>query len=1346
MAVTIKDLRFSIYLNNADAKKSAIEMQTEIQKVGDKMSELAKSGQKDSQAYRDLKKTQDELKVSFEKTKLEAGLLGMSIKELRKLSVTMKGDLSRMVPDSDDWKKLEKDIKVVDGRIGDLKGTAKSTEGSLSKMANGFNKYFAMGTAFVATITGMSFAFRSMAEDVAKMDDVYSDVMKTTNLTKDQVLGLNEEFKKMDTRTSRDSLNLLARDAGKLGIEGTQNILDFVDAGNQINVALGEDLGDDAIKNIGKMVGVYKKSTKELQDLGLKEQMLAVGSAINDLGAASSADEGYLVEFAGRMGGVATQAKLGMDAVLGFGSVMDQNMQQVEMSSSALSKFIMKMMGDPAKFAKLAGLEVKGFTKLLDTDANAAIKKVLVALNDKGGFKALVPIFEDMQMDGVRATQVLATLASNITELDAAQKVANKSMIAGTSVTKEYGIKNDNLAARLDKSKKAFTEVSLQLGENLNPVLLKSTNLLTYMVRGLVTIIPYLGTIGKFMLIVAGYTAAYNGNLLLNNFLLKEGIGIKIKDLFLKAKDAIVLEGLIVKEAIHAATIGKTTAATKAAAIVQVLWNNAVKANPLGLALGILTTIAGAIWLVTSRMGEATEAQKAQINIQKKVSEQYGDQESKVAMLVGVLNNEKIALGERKKALDELKAIVPGYHADLTAEGKLINNNTSAVKDYLVQLEKEIRMQAAKDELIELYRKKRLQEKEVKAKEANATNAEKGATLDIIGEPVNARAARGLLAGQQRGFANEAKTILGDIDEAIKLMETEVSSASISKPSTGPKKGDKKLIDDMWCTWDGSKWVPDKVGGGGGTGDGGDPNKEKLKALDAAMLAEQVALKKANKSKEDTDAGMLELDVKYLTKKRNLYKKDSAEYNAFESQLLDTEKKKKMDANEALLESIKDSHKAISDATDSYEQQKREDLQAALDDGTKTQEQYNAELVASDVALAERRLKSAEDYQVLISNATYNSKEDKQKAVEAATGAVTSAKKVLLKAQKAVTKNKLDDEKKHLEDVAKIRKELGLDKEKLSYKEGLKALKDKLKLSKASEKEAASSIAKYKISKAQEYAQEAVKLVNTVGDFVSASHQAEADSLAAAKEKELTAAGDNAEKRQAIEADYAQKELDLKKKQADANMAIQIAQAMANGALGIAEIWAKEGVNPIYAGILTALLVGITAANIGSAVAQRDAIKNTSLGKYDGGYTGGTNPREVRGTLSNGEPVHGQEFVANHKAVRNPQVKKFLDVFNTAQMNGTIHMLNTTQILEKVRATPSAGYQAGGYVQSPSGASGSVNSDVAMALVNENTKAMNRLNGHLDSGIVARSVIAGDNGSYKKTEDYKKMRANVSRG
>lgn len=357
---------------------------------------------------------------------------------------------------------------------------------SLGNLSDSFNKYFGIITAGLASITGLILGFRKLSENVAKMDDVYADVEKTTNLTKKEVKELNEEFKKMDTRTSREELNKLAADAGKLGISGKKDILDFVDAGNQINVALGEDLGEDAIKNIGKISQVYKISTKELESLDLKEQMLSVGSAINELGQSSTASESYLVDFAHRLGGVASQAGISIQNILGFGSALDQSGQKVEMSATALQNFIMKLMSDPAKFAQLAGQDVKKFTDLLKTDTNAAIIQVLTSLNSKGGFQALIPIFNEMGLDGARAVGVLSALATNINVVTEAQNVSNRGFTEAISITNEYDKKNTNLQAQLKKAQKKFNDQALILGEKLNPMLLKSTNGFTYLVKALV--------------------------------------------------------------------------------------------------------------------------------------------------------------------------------------------------------------------------------------------------------------------------------------------------------------------------------------------------------------------------------------------------------------------------------------------------------------------------------------------------------------------------------------------------------------------------------------------------------------------------------------------------------------------------------------------------------------------------------------------------------------------------------------------------------------------------------------------------------------------------------------------
>lgn len=1330
MSLKIDRVELEIVIKNDENRKQLRELEDNMRKVRKEMKKLPEG----QDAWLKKKGELEQLQKRYDAIYEKIGLTGLSLKELRKRQQDLNAVIRQLPGDSPLLSKYQKQLAEVNGRISELSGKAKQTGISLSKMAEGVNKYFGMITVAIAGITGLSMAFRKMSEDYAHMDDVAADVRKTTNLTTEEVKDLNEEFKKMDTRTSRESLNNLARDAGKLGIEGKKNILDFVDAGNQINVALGEDLGEDAIKNIGKMVGVFDKSTKELQGIGLKEQMLAVGSAINTIGASSSADEGYLVSFAGRLGGIAKQANIGMDAILGFGSALDQDMQQVEMSATALQNFIMKLMADPAKFAKFAGLEVKSFTRLLNTDANAAIKQVLRAMNEKGGFQSLIPMFQDMGLDGARAVGVLSSMAGSIDKIDEAQKVANKAMAEGTSITKEYSIKNSNLAAELDKAKKGFQETSLELGASLNPVLLKSTHLVTYVTKGLVALIPHLPTIGKWLMILTGYFIAYNGQQLLNNILLKEGMGLKLKDLVLKAKDAILTESQNYRLAIQAALVGKTTIATKAAAVAQAIWNTALKANPLGVFIGVLTTVVGLFWIFTKRANELNELQRSQINISKKVSETYDDQSARLAALNSILNNNQIEIGKRRQALKEIQSIVPNYHASLTNEGVLINNNTQAIKDYLVQLERQTRFEASRDELVRLYKRKRELEKMPTFLDNLKINPKSGITQEEFDR------------NREDQKAKNAKDLIG-VNTAIQAMEKELGAADDSLALYVPvriKEGSTKVgADGKTYVYKSGKWIQRKETPPPSSDSKEDPHKKEVAALDEKLLARQVALKKEGKTQEDFDKGMLDLEVEFLKKKRDLYAKDSAKYNEYENRLQDIAMAKTMTANDANLKLIQDSHAANLRAIDVYEQRKREMLQDDLDDEKISQDDYTRQSLALDKALAEKRLQEAKDHAALIRDAKFNTKEDKDKAVAAATDAVTAESEALLKAEKAITRNKLKENKEHLQAVAKLREELGLNKEKLSYQEGLRALRKKLKDAEASEKESANAITEYKLKKAEEYAQESVRFTSTVADFVAASNDAQAARLEAQKQRELTAVGNNASERERIEKEYAQKELDLKKRQADANMGVAIAQALAQGALGVAQVWAVNAVNPVYAGILTALLVGITGAQIASAVEQRNAIKATSLGYRSGGFTPDDpdDDREVG-------VVHANEFVTNAKGVRNPHVRKFLDVFDLAQKRGTIHMLNTSQILEQTKLSAGS-RRSGGYGSDliPVGGSGSSSDSIQdmAALLRRNADMQERLLARLNVPLRAQAVISGDDGIYKQMGRFEKMLGNASR-
>ena len=696
-----------VYLETSDYGKGINEMvaatqkyEKELNKLIDESKKMTAAGKDSGKQWDDLQRkikahekqliksqqTEADYRAKLQQTeKVLKNLSGASYDELIAVQKRLSVEVKKASRDTDKHKialeqynRVTKEVNKAQGEMNSKIGTS---GGFFSRMANGFNKYFNVTVAFIAGVTGMSLAFRKVAEDVAHMDDVYSDVMKTTGLTREQVEGLNAEIKKMDTRTSREDLNKLATEAGKLGIEGSKNILDFVDAGNQIKVALGEDLGEDAIKNVGKMVGVFKDSTKQLQGIGLKEQMLAVGSAINQLGASSSASEDYLVQFAGRLGGVSKQANISMASILGFASALDQDMQQVEMSATALQQFIMKLMGDPAKFAKLAGLEVKGFTKLLNTDTNAAIKQVLTALNEKGGFAALIPIFQEMGLDGARATGVLSAMAGSIDKIDAAQKIANQSMAEGTSITQEYNTKNENLAANLDKAKKAFFETSLELGESLNPLLIKSFSGTTYLIKGLVALPKWLkensGLIIKLSAAVAAYALAVNLSTL-NSW----------RKIAVEKIEQVIHAAKILGLKIRIALTNQATAAELRLVGAQKALNTAMKENIWGL---IASAIAIAIvYLIdwynkTKQVNAANEIFNARMADQKQLIEQHSkavlDEKQNLEGLVNAIiqTNDNTAL--RNKLIGQLKEQYPGFISFIKTENITNQMLYAALKD-----------------------------------------------------------------------------------------------------------------------------------------------------------------------------------------------------------------------------------------------------------------------------------------------------------------------------------------------------------------------------------------------------------------------------------------------------------------------------------------------------------------------------------------------------------------------------------------------------------------------------------------------------------------------------------------
>lgn len=249
--------------------------------------------------------------------------------------------------------------------------------------------------------------------------------------------------------------------------------------------------------------------------------------------------------------------------------------------------------------------------------------------------------------------------------------------------------------------------------------------------------------------------------------------------------ESIQLIGMYRKE------LGLATAAQQA-------FNVASKSNMYVTLLAALVGIGTAVYMFTKRTNEATVAQETLNSVNKKADEEFSKQAATVDRLSGVLKSETSSLDRKKKALSDLQTIIPSYNASLDEEGRLINNNTEAIKSYLTQLEKQIRMKAAQEELEELYRKKRTQEKQQKVATENYNEAKSlyNSSVTMTGSALQNRGVNTGVAvfsqnsavnNQLKDSANKAKKELDSVNKelgetvsAIKELEKEIEKSSLS--------------------------------------------------------------------------------------------------------------------------------------------------------------------------------------------------------------------------------------------------------------------------------------------------------------------------------------------------------------------------------------------------------------------------------------------------------------------------------------------------------------------------------------------------------------------------------------
>ena len=648
----------------------------------------------------------DSTNVDIKETKRQMQLVNNTMSNLKTSSIrdleysikALNQQMQGMERGTEQFKQMERQAKQLKAELQAVRAEGVAQESWIKRSADWFNRMQGIALGAVAAISGITFTVKKCVEEYAKMDDEMTNVRKYTGQAADEVERMNEDFKKMDTRTPRQKLNQLAEDAGRLGITSTAAVEDFVDGADKINVALGDDLGDKAVSQIGKLAQMFGEDKTK----GLRGAMLATGSAVNELAQNSSASAGYLVDFTARVAGVGKQAGFTQAQIMGLASVLDQNMQQDETAATAVQNLLAKMFQDSARFAKIAGLNVKDFAKTLKEDANGALLQFLAAMRAKGGFADLAPMFEEMKMDGSRATGVLTVLADKLDDIKTAQNLANEAYSEGTSVLNEFETQNESVQAQLDKASKKFLDLSIELGQKLYPAARYCISAASLGVRALSTLVDFVKDYWRILIVLTAaivtYTAVSKAKLIAD-----------------KAQMAW-LNIMILREKAHLVLVGLKTSALKTMAIVQMaltreiklttaaqmLWNKVLLANPITAVIAVVVGLTAAIVTLSKETSTAEQAQRDYNDAVTDANKQTAEEEASIMRLVSAIQSNTTAESDRKAALEELNGKLMREHlGNITEEAVRTGQATRQIQSYIDMMKKKIVIDGLQKKLAE---------------------------------------------------------------------------------------------------------------------------------------------------------------------------------------------------------------------------------------------------------------------------------------------------------------------------------------------------------------------------------------------------------------------------------------------------------------------------------------------------------------------------------------------------------------------------------------------------------------------------------------------------------------------
>ena len=675
-------------INGKQARQMMSTLEKDARRLESQISKAAKAGDKATmkKLQRELNSTNrmiDQLRGSS--TTVENTLKRLdkaTPKELNKALRQLQQQLNGIQRGTAAWDKHVAKIKAVKAELQRVNATLTTQKSLWSRMNSWLNGAQTAIMAVAAAVTGLLMAGRKAVKSYADMEEQLADTQKYTRMTAAEVEELNEIFKGMDTRLAREQLNLLAQEGGRLGYNTVASVKEYVEAASIINVAL-VDLGEGATQTIAKLSNIFGME----QMYGVRDAMLKIGSTVNHLSQNCTAAKPFIVEFAQRMAGIGSTAKMTIPEIMAFAATLDAHGQKVEMSATALQRTIMELFKKPAEMAQKVGLETNTFIETLNKSTTQGVMMFLEALNKLGEDKALAvlsPLFQDLGLDGARVSSVLSNLSSHLDFLKWQLGEANEAFREGTSASNEYAIFNNTVQASIDKARKRVSELAIELGEKLYPIMKHIYTSSSVFLRVLNSFVSFFIQNRKEIIMATIAIAAYNSTMLIYNARVK--LAATATALFRSAlkicTGVVPALRLILASLIN--TVQYFTNGLQVNYAMQQRWRKALKAMSFANWAGLAVAAIASVVLIWDKLSGKIDKTKQKFNeaVGKmgEFSNEARNERQELERLIGVLKGAGEGSEAYKKAKDKLISQYGAYLKGLIDEKGKINDLNEAYR------------------------------------------------------------------------------------------------------------------------------------------------------------------------------------------------------------------------------------------------------------------------------------------------------------------------------------------------------------------------------------------------------------------------------------------------------------------------------------------------------------------------------------------------------------------------------------------------------------------------------------------------------------------------------------------